>query len=114
MVKKGGIREILLDEDCSFDSHSIFKEEYVSISPLPTIPKDFGKFKIENASRNIDGEILRHRVMSHSFLYDNQLYQLEIGEGISSVTELNETIWRFTLGILIIVIVLSVIIDLAY
>ena len=54
IVQKGGLNEITLDQDCSFDNYNIFKEEFVSISPLPRLPKDFGKIKIENSERAIE------------------------------------------------------------
>ncbi|MBL0103974.1 MAG: hypothetical protein IPP51_09610 [Bacteroidetes bacterium] len=38
MVQLGGLDEITLDQDCSFDNYNIFKEEFVSISPLSSIP----------------------------------------------------------------------------
>lgn len=111
MVKRGGISEILLDEDCSFDSYSILKEEYVSISPLQEVPQHFGDYAIQNATRIIESEVLNHRVLSHAFLYDNQLYNLEIGEGLRSIDELNRTISSFTVKFMILVLVASVLLD---
>jgi len=114
MVQRGGLDEIALDQDCSFDNYNIFKEEYVSISPLNKLPHDFGKRKIENAERVIENEVIKHRVLSQSFIYDNQLYALEIGEGLSSVDELKHTIRKFTIWILLIVITVSIFIDLGF
>lgn len=114
MVQKGGLNEISLDQDCSFDSYNVFKEEYVSISPLPGLPKDFGKRTVENTERLIENEVLKHRVLSQAFLYDNQLYEIEIGEGLSTVDQLNETIKRFTIQILLAVILISIFLDLGF
>ena len=114
MIQRGGLDEIALDQDCSFDNYNIFKEEYVSISPLNQLPPDFGKLHIENAERVIEGEVLKHRVLSQAFLYDNQLYAMEIGEGLSSVDALKHTIRRFSIWILLIVIGISIFIDLGF
>jgi signal transduction histidine kinase len=114
MIQRGGLDEISLDQDCSFDNYNIFKEEYVSISPLNELPPDFGKMHIENAERIIEGEVIKHRVLSQAFLYDNQLYGMEIGEGLSSVDALKQTIRRFSIWILVVVIGISIFIDLGF
>ncbi|HRH65679.1 MAG TPA: HAMP domain-containing sensor histidine kinase [Bacteroidia bacterium] len=114
MVQIGGLNEISLDQDCSFDSYNVFKEEYVSISPLSGLPGDFGKRTIENTERLIENDIVKHRVLSQAFLYDNQLYEIEIGEGLSTIDQLNDTIRQFTIRILLAVILLSIFIDLGF
>jgi signal transduction histidine kinase len=114
MVDKGGLNEITLDQDCSFDNYNIFKEEFVSISPLPRLPLDFGKVKIENSERTIENEIVRHRVLTQSFIYDNQLYEIAIGEGLSAVDQLNLAIRKFTLWLLIGIILFSIFLDLGF
>jgi len=114
MIQRGGLDEIALDQDCSFDNYNIFKEEYVSISPLNKLPPDFGKMHIENAERIIENEVIKHRVLSQAFIYDNQLYALEIGEGLTSVDELKHTIRKFSIWILLIVITISIFIDLGF
>jgi signal transduction histidine kinase len=114
MVEKGGINEITLDQDCSFDNYNIFKEEFVSIFPLPRLPIDFGNIKIENSERAIENELVRHRVLTKAFIFDNQLYEMAIGEGLSAVDQLNITIKKFTLWLMICVVVLSIFLDLAF
>ena len=73
MVEIGGLDEISLDQDCSFDSYNIFKEEFLSISPLPKLPADYGKNNIENSERVIENERVKHRVLTRAFIYDNQI-----------------------------------------
>ncbi len=114
MVAVGGLDEITLDQDCSFDSYNIFKEEFVSISPLAILPPDFGKYHIENAERKIDDEIIKHRVLTQAFVYDNQLYSIDIGEGLSAYDQLNITIRRFTIWIMVAVVVISIFFDLLF
>ncbi|MCX6292192.1 MAG: HAMP domain-containing sensor histidine kinase [Bacteroidetes bacterium] len=107
IIELGGLDDIIKDQECSFDQYNIFKEEYVSISPLSFMPQNFGKDSIENAERNIENEVVKHRVLSRSFLYDNQLYQIEIGEGLSTVEQLNHTINKFTLWMVVIIVLIS-------
>ncbi len=114
IVKKGGLNEITLDQDCSFDNYNIFKEEFVSISPLPHLPKDFGRSNIENSERQIENELIRHRILTYAFIYDNQLYEIAIGEGLSAVDQLNHAIRKFSLWLLIAVVMLSIFLDLSF
>ena len=115
VIRLGALNEIMLDEDCSFGNYNIFKEEFVSIEPLYQVPGEaLGTIKIENTERDFEGEILKHRVLSESFLFDNQLYALEIGEGINSVEQMNNTLWYFMLWSLIAVIGISIFLDLGF
>ena len=114
VIRLGGLNEIMLDEDCSFGNYNIFKEEFVAIEPLYQMVNDIGTIKIENTERDFEGEILRHRVLSEAFLFDNQLYALEIGEGLIAVEQINNTLWYFTLWSLIAVIGISIFLDLGF
>jgi len=114
IIRLGGLNEIMLDQDCSFGSYNIFKEEYVSIEPLKRLDNEIGTIRIEDAQVKIEGELFKHRVLSEAFLFDNQLYDLEIGEGLSTVDQLKNTLWYFTLWTLIAVIVISVFIDIGF
>lgn len=113
-VERGGIREIIMDQDCSFDDYNIFKEEYVSIKPLKTMPSYFGKEIYLDAERNIDNEIVKHRVLSKSFIYDNQLYELEVGEGVHAIETLVDTFHKYTVWFLVCVVLIFFFIDIAY
>jgi signal transduction histidine kinase len=114
MIQLGGLNEITLDQSCSYDSYNIFKEEYVSISPLPLLPPDFGRKHFENTERIIENETVKHRVLSQAFIYDNQLYEIEIGEGLSTVDQLNSTIRSFTFWMMCMVVLISVFLDLGF
>ena len=114
MIGKGGLNEITLDQDCSFDSYSVFKEEYVSISPLTAYPKDFGKPSFRDTTQLIENEAVKHRVLRQAFLYDNQLYQLQIGEGMSTIDQLNHTIRNFTVDLMLVVVLISIFLDIGF
>ena len=114
MVAMGGLDEITLDADCSFDSYNIYKEEFLSISPIASLPSDFGKYHIENAERLIENEVIKHRVLTQAFVYDNQLYTMEIGEGLSAYDQLNDTIRKFTLWIMLAIVLISIFFDLLF
>jgi signal transduction histidine kinase len=114
MIRIGGLNEITLDQDCSFDSQNIFKEEFVSISPLATLPEDIDRTSIGNVERMVDREVVRHRVLTGAFIYDNQIYKIEIGEGLSSAESLGTSIRNFILKLMLVVVLLSIFFDLGF
>ena len=113
IIKLGGINDIIREQDCSFESYNILKEEFVSIKPILTKEYTTGVL-LANENWTIEGEQLRHRVIRQSFIYDNQIYQLNIGEGLSTVDQLKSTINRFSLWMMIIIIFISVFVDLGF
>ncbi len=114
-IKRGGLDQALLEEDCSFDDYNIFKEEFVSIQPLTINPDSVPASSLSNEVWNIEGNNPReHRVIRQPFLYDNQWYELNIGEGLSTIDTLKKTIITFTLLTMIIVILISVFVDIGF
>jgi signal transduction histidine kinase len=113
IISRGGIEEIIMEQDCSFESYNILKEEFVAIFPLSNdmVPPETVIF---NEDWNVGGENLSHRIIKQAFVYDNQLYQLNIGEGLGTIEKLNQTIVRFTLAMMIILILISVFMDVAF
>ncbi|MFM9007899.1 MAG: sensor histidine kinase, partial [Bacteroidota bacterium] len=113
-VRKGSIADIVREQDCSFESYNILKEEFVAIYPLTDIRRlDEGPV-IRNEHWEIEGEKLQHRIIKRPFVYDNQLYELNIGEGTGSIDELKQTIQRFMLVLMLSVIMISLFIDLGF
>src|SRR5688572_7744006 len=113
IISRGGINEIIMEQDCSFESYNILKEEFVSIVPLSNdglAPETV----INNENWDVGGERLNHRIIRQAFVYDNQLYQLNIGEGLSTIDQLNRIIVQFSLTLMILFIVISVFIDIGF
>ena len=111
IIELGGLDGIITDQECSYGDYNIFKEEYVAISPLLVMPTNFGKDTIGNAEVEIEDVITKHRVLSRGFLYDNQLYKIEIGEGLSTVDQLKHTINKFTLWMVVVVVLISILMN---
>lgn len=114
-IKRGGLDQALLEEDCSFDDYNIFKEEFISIQPLKLNPDSVPGSSLANEVWNFEGvNPQEHRVIRQPFLYDNQWYELNIGEGLSTIDTLKKTIISFTLLTMIIVILISVFVDIGF
>lgn len=114
MVGSGGLDEIKHEQDCSYADHTIFKEEFIKIEPI-TDAKAFNTAdSIIIESWELDGEELKHRVLRRSFMYDNQLYSLNIGEGLSTIQQLDMAFTKFTIWLMIIVVLFSIASDFAF
>lgn len=113
IIEKGGLNDIARESDCTFESYNILKEEFIFIEPVSN-PQNIRQPEIVNEQWNIDGEDLKHRIIRQSFIYDNQLYTLNIGEGIDSVDKLKVTIGKFALWATIAIIIFSVLVDIGF
>ena len=113
IISRGGINEIILEQDCSFESYNIFKEEFVSITPLRNdMPPP--ETQISNEQVLVENEKLNHRVVKQAFVYDNQQYMLRIGEGLGTIEQLNKAVVQFSLTLMILFIVVSIFIDIGF
>lgn len=61
-----------------------------------------------------DGNQQEHRVIRQSFLYDNQWYELNIGEGVTAINQLKKTITGFSVWSMAIIVFISVFLDLGF
>ncbi|MBL7923380.1 MAG: HAMP domain-containing histidine kinase [Bacteroidia bacterium] len=113
-VRKGSIADIVREQDCSFESYNILKEEFVAIYPITDPGRLTAGPQIRNESWSIEGENLQHRIIKRPFLYDNQMYELNIGEGISAIDDLKSIIQRFMLVMMLAVILISLFVDLGF
>ena len=114
-IKRGGLDQALLEEDCSFADYTILKEQFISIKPLQIHPDSIPGPSVANEVWNIEETNQQiHRVIRQPFLYDNQWYELNIGEGLSTIDTLKKTIVSFTLLTMILVILISVFVDIGF
>lgn len=113
-VQRGSIADIVREQDCTFESYNILKEEFVAIYPITDPRKMTEGPSIKNESWSIEGENLQHRIIRRPFLYDNQMYELNIGEGIGAIDDLKSIIQRFLLFMMLAVILLTLFVDLTF
>lgn len=110
VIDKNSI-DYYLQGDSAYGSYTMLKEEYISI-----LPSDSVKIvdTIESSQRIIEGDTLEYRVLIHPLKTAGSNYVLEIGKTTATIGEYNLLLQRFTLFVLIGLIVLSIIIDLVY
>ncbi len=114
IIAKGGIDDIVLEQDCSFESYSILKEDFVTIYPILDPKRMARGIEIRNEDWSIEGERLSHRIIRRPFTYDNQMYELNIGEGIGTIEQLKTTINKLSFYIMLLVVLISIFTDLGF
>lgn len=110
VIKQNSIN-YYLQGDSAYGSYTMLKEEYISILPDQTVHV---ADTIETSQRIIEGDTLNYRVLIYRFKSAGNNYVLEIGKTTATIGEYNLLLQRFTLFVLIGLIVLSIIIDLIY
>ncbi len=109
-VQKNGV-DYYLHGDSAYGSYTMLKEEYISLFPAGnTNVRD----TIETSQRVIEDDTLNYRVLTHSFTYGPQNYLLEIGKTTATIGQYNTLLQRFTLYVLIGLIIISIMVDLLY
>lgn len=110
VIDKNGI-DYYLQGDSAYGSYTMLKEEYISILPAGAVTI---ADTIETSQRIIEGDTLDYRVLTHSLNTGKNNYVLEIGKTTAAIGEYNLLLQRFTLFVLVGLIILSIIIDLIY
>ncbi|MBL7926515.1 MAG: HAMP domain-containing histidine kinase [Bacteroidia bacterium] len=114
MVKQGGLDDIKHEQDCSYADHTIFKEEFIKIEPITDASTFSTVDSIDIETWILDTEELKHRVLHRSFMYDNQMYALNIGEGLSTIEQLDKAFTRFTIWLMVVVVLISIASDFGF
>lgn len=110
VIDKNGI-DYYLQGDSAYASYTMLKEEYISLVPAS---KKNVRDTIETSRRVIEEDTLNYRILIHELKSDNKKYILEIGKTTSTIGEYSKLLQRFTLYILIGLILLSLLVDLLY
>jgi signal transduction histidine kinase len=109
-IEQNGI-DYYLQGDSAYASYTMLKEEYISILPAD---RERVKDTIETSRRVVGEDTLNYRILTHELTGPDKNYILEIGKTTSTIGEYNNLLQRFTLYVLIGLIVLSIVVDLIY
>ncbi len=110
VIDKNSI-DYYLQGDSAYGSYTMLKEEYISIIPAGTVSTGD---TIETAQRIIEGDTLDYRILIHQLTAAGNNYVLEIGKTTATFGEYNLLLQRFTLFVLIGLIVFGLVLDLVY
>jgi signal transduction histidine kinase len=97
-----------------YTDNNILYEEFISIKPVAykAVLAASGKFTTEQ--RKFKDNTKDYRILSHRFNFNGHTYMLEIGVAIESVEELKSIIKKFTIVVLVVALVLTLISDLIF
>lgn len=110
VIDENGV-DYYLQGDSAFASYTMLKEEYISLLPAED---SYVKDTIETSQRIVGEDTLKYRILTHEITAQNKKYILEIGKTTATISQYNKLLQRFTLYILITLIVFSIVIDLVY
>lgn len=95
----------------NFGNYNILKEEFISLEKIK--PGDDINY-IEVTSRIIEGDEIMYRVLSYSFIINDQPYLLEIGKSLSSISHLEKNMKRIMFLFLAFIILITFFTDIQY
>lgn len=110
VIQKNGL-DYYLQGDSTYGSYTMLKEEYISLSPAAGPVRND---TIETTQRVIENDTFNYRVLTHHLNTQPKKYLLEIGKTTATIGEYNALLQRFTLLVLIGLIVVSILVDLLY
>lgn len=109
-IEQNGIGYYLEDEE-GYGSYTMLKEEYIALEPVDLSLKSD---TIETSRRIVEQDTLDYRVLSHTFLLDNNNYLLEIGRTTATIGQYNKSLRRVALYVLIALTVFTLLVDLLF
>lgn len=105
--------ENFIDKDAGFQaygSYNILKEEYISIEKMDN---DTLVNYIDYSQRLIENEVVDYRVLSYSFVVDDEYYLIEIGKSISTILLFEKQLKRMAFLFMIILLAITIVIELS-
>ncbi|MBC7616424.1 MAG: HAMP domain-containing histidine kinase [Pedobacter sp.] len=96
----------------NYTDYNLLREEYFTLAKIPKISTSKEKFTTEE--RTIEGDILTYEILMQDFNHNGAHYRLELGEALTTVDLLEETILKFTLIILVVSAIITLSTDLVF
>lgn len=100
-----------LQGDSAYGSYTLLKEEYISLERAKNI---YSPDTIQTAQRIIEGDTVMYRILNQAFEYNDQLYELEVGRTIASISQYNGPLQRIALYVLGMLTILTLLADLSF
>ncbi len=100
--------------DSLYSSYNILKEEFIQLSAIPNTKYRENRELFIQENRVIENETAPFRILQYEFSYEGHPYLLEIGNSMSEIRELNETIRYYTILGLVVILFITAIFDIAF
>lgn len=103
----------LLNNQESFTDYNILKEEFIVLQDIPDNQKD-SSATVYTEKREIEGNIEVYRILNYKFSYHTNWYNLEIGETMTTLQSIKNSIRFYTLIVLVIALLITLVADYAF
>ena len=115
-IKNLSAKEIsqILSQEQSFTNYNILKEEYIFLKQTPYQPNRQTTESFSTQRRTIEKSTDNYLILTYKFNFDKHSYLLEIGDTMDAVVQLKQTIKEFTLLMLVVALLLTLVIDLIF
>ena len=116
LIKRDGITTFVRTEhDEAYADYNLLKQEYITLTPVPTNVKHLGKVNIFEEMRQVDNEIEDFRILSYTLPSRGpRTYRLEIGSSLGTVELLTSTLRSMALWVLVIGALITILTDAAF
>ena len=102
----------LITKQGSYTDYNLLKEEFIVLQQINEERSNASYFISDK--RIIEGDEEEYQILTTNFKFRDKYYQLELGETMSSVSQLDHTISVFTFLILVIAVGLTLLADLTF
>lgn len=103
----------LLNKEESFTDYNILKEEFIVLTDIPDNQKD-STAVVYTERREIEGDIEVYRILNYKFSYHTNWYNLEVGETMTALQSIKNSIRFYTLIVLVIALLITLVADYAF
>ncbi|MCX2572943.1 sensor histidine kinase [Pedobacter sandarakinus] len=105
--------DTLLNKQSSFTDYNILKEEFIILTDIPDNQKD-SVANVYTERREIEGDIEVYRILNYKFSYRTNWYNLEIGETMTTLQSIKNSIRFYMLIVLVGTLLVTLITDYAF
>jgi len=103
----------LLSNEQSFTDYNILKEEFIILTDIADNQVD-SSAKIITEKREIEGDIEFYRILNYKFLYHTNWYKLELGESMTAMQSIKNSIRFYMLVVLFVSLLVTLLTDFAF
>ncbi|HVW98129.1 MAG TPA: HAMP domain-containing sensor histidine kinase [Mucilaginibacter sp.] len=104
----------ILKQQRGFTNYNVLKEEYIYLKPVHYEPVVQPTENFSTQKRTIEKTTDNYLILRCKFNFGGRTYQLEIGDTMDAVIQLKQTIRKFTLLMLMVALLLTLITDLIF
>lgn len=117
LIRRDGLTAFVRQEQDSeaYADYNLLKQEYITLTPVPTRASHPDKVRIFDETRQVDNEIEDFRILSYTLpSAEPRTYHLEIGSSLATVELLTATLRRMALWVLVVGALLTIFTDAAF